>query len=100
MDRWTNTLRHHTWLPCDAAIFAVAIPRPEQSHRLATGKTGTDIRTVQEHLGHSDLSTTQIDTHVLARPGLGVRSPLDVSPQDQSALMLPTASRGLKMPEC
>ena len=47
---------------------------------------GYDIRTVQELLGHRDVSTTMVDMHVLNRGTLGVRSPAD-------RLMLP-ARRG------
>ena len=40
---------------------------------------GTDIRTVQDLLGHKDVTTTQIYCHVVRKPSLGVRSPLDDS---------------------
>jgi site-specific recombinase XerD len=41
-------------------------------------QSGYDIRTVQELLGHSDVSTTMIYIHVLNKGGRGVKSPLDM----------------------
>lgn len=74
-----NTLHKAVKVAAQRAGITKPVSCHTLRHSFATHllEAGTDIRSVQDLLGHASVETTQIYTHVMQTPGMGVRSPLD-----------------------